>query len=131
MRFSAVLFDLDGTLLDTLTDIADAANAVLGELGYPTHPKPAYRSMVGEGVRVLFERALPEGGRTERAVDRCAAGFADAYGRTWNIQTRPYDGIPLLLDQLMARGVTSEELAASGARALIRRPSELVAIVEG
>jgi phosphoglycolate phosphatase len=98
-----VLFDLDGTLLDTLTDIAHAANSVLDGLGLPTHPDTAYRQFIGEGVAVLFRRAL--GGGDEALVDRCVAAFRAAYGRSWNVHTRPYDGIPELLDALAARGV--------------------------
>ena len=105
MRFSAVLFDLDGTLLDTLADIADAANAVLDGLGFPTHPTPAYRWMVGAGVRELFQRALPGESRGEELVERCTADFSAAYGRTWNLKTRPYDGVPELLGELARRSV--------------------------
>ncbi|MGK3808247.1 HAD hydrolase-like protein, partial [Enterococcus faecium] len=55
----AVTFDLDGTLLDTLDDIADSANAVLSTAGYPTHPNGDFRRFIGDGVAVLFARALP------------------------------------------------------------------------
>jgi phosphoglycolate phosphatase len=103
MKFRAVLFDLDGTLLDTLADIAHAANTVLEQLGLPTHPADAYRLFIGEGVAVLFRRAL--GLDDDAAVDRCVAAFRDAYGRSWNVRTRPYDGIPELLDALVDRGV--------------------------
>ena len=103
MKFRAVLFDLDGTLLDTLADIAHAANTVLEQLGLPTHPVDAYRLFIGEGVAVLFRRAL--GFDDEAAVDRCVAAFRDEYGRSWNVRTRPYDGIPELLDALADRGV--------------------------
>ncbi len=103
-RFSAVLFDLDGTLLDTLADIAHSANDALEGLGFPTHEIASYRLFVGEGLRMLFRRALPAESRTEAAIDRCAEGFREAYGRQWNVRTRPYDGIPDLLDALTARG---------------------------
>ncbi len=105
MRYSAALFDLDGTLLDTLADIADAANTVLDSLGFPTHPTQAYRWMVGAGVRELFQRALPGESRSEGLVERCTADFAEAYGRTWNVKTRPYDGVPELLGELAGRGI--------------------------
>ena len=103
MRFRAVLFDLDGTLLDTLADIAHAANSVLDGLGLPTHPEEAYRQFIGEGIAVLFRRALGDG--EEGQVDRCVAAFREEYGRTWNVRTRPYEGIPELLDALTGQRV--------------------------
>jgi phosphoglycolate phosphatase len=103
MRFAAVLFDLDGTLLDTLEDIADAANAVLTSQGLPTHSLTAYKLFVGEGVRRLFEKALPENCRGAETIARCAARFNDEYGRRWNTKTHPYDGILPLLASLRER----------------------------
>jgi phosphoglycolate phosphatase len=105
MKFCAVLFDLDGTLLDTLADIADAANLVLKAYGYREHAIDVYKQLVGEGVRVLFERALPSEKRTPPVIEQCAEDFREAYSRLWNIQTRPYDGVQDLLDALVARGV--------------------------
>ncbi|MBC8874196.1 MAG: HAD family hydrolase [Planctomycetes bacterium] len=105
MRFSAVLFDLDGTLLDTLADIAHSANRVLAELGYPTHDIDAYRQFVGEGLIVLFRKALPAEVDPDEVMASCAEGFRVAYGREWNVRTRPYDGIRELLDALTARQV--------------------------
>lgn len=105
MRFSAVLFDLDGTLLDTLEDIADACNAVLASLGRPTHATANYKQFVGEGVRRLFEKALPEGSRDAQAIETCAARFADEYGRRWKQKTRPYAGIDELLAALRRAGL--------------------------
>ncbi|MBW3540190.1 MAG: HAD family hydrolase [Planctomycetes bacterium] len=102
---AAVIFDLDGTLLDTLADIAAAANRVLEREGFPTHSQEAYRRLVGRGVTVLFRRALPESRRDDETVARCVAGFHEIYDLTWNVQTRPYDGIPELLDELTARGL--------------------------
>ena len=105
MEFPAVIFDLDGTLLDTLADIADSANRVLGGRGCPTHPADAYRQFVGEGLRRLFERALPADRRRPEVVAECVAGFREAYAEHWNVRTRPYDGVPELLDALSARNV--------------------------
>jgi phosphoglycolate phosphatase len=103
MTARAIVFDLDGTLLDTLDDIADSANAVLAAEGFPPHTPADYRRFIGEGVAVLFARALPED--DPEAVARCVAAFPEAYGRGWNVKTRPYDGIPALLDALTARGL--------------------------
>ncbi|HUE70277.1 MAG TPA: HAD family hydrolase [Pirellulaceae bacterium] len=103
MPFSAVLFDLDGTLLDTLDDIADAANAVLAAQGMPAHPLAAYKLFVGEGVIRLFDKALPSDHRSVATIARCALHFAEEYGRRWNVKTRPYDGILPLLASLRER----------------------------
>lgn len=100
MQYSAVVFDLDGTLLDTLDDIANAANDVLNSAGYPTHPIAAYRQFVGDGVAMLFQRALPATSRDRNVIERCAERFHDTYEQHWDDRTRPYDGIPELLDRL-------------------------------
>ena len=105
MDTRAVLFDLDGTLLDSVADIAHAANEVLGNLELPTHPADAYRHFIGDGVAMLFRRALPADEQDVALVDRCVADFRGTYARTWDVRTRPYDGIPELLDALTARGV--------------------------
>jgi phosphoglycolate phosphatase len=107
----AVLFDLDGTLLDTLADLAQAANAALTACGYPAHSAPAYRMLVGAGVRKLFERALPPGTVTPQEIERCAAVFRDAYGKGWNIHTRPYDGIRDMLAGVAQRGLAMAVLS--------------------
>ncbi|MFO0950615.1 MAG: HAD family hydrolase [Isosphaeraceae bacterium] len=108
MDVRAILFDLDGTLLDTLDDIADAANAVLEAGGFPTHPTADFRRFIGEGVAVLFRRALPQGAADAEPelVARCVARFQVEYGERWHVKSRPYDGIPELLDALTARGLT-------------------------
>jgi phosphoglycolate phosphatase len=111
MPYRAVLFDLDGTLLDTLEDLANAANTALTACGYPTHSVPAYRMLVGAGVRRLFERALPPGTVTLQEIERCAAVFREAYGKDWNIHTRPYDGIREMLDEVAQRGIAMTVLS--------------------
>src|ERR671921_816593 len=105
MSYDAVLFDLDGTLLDTLADIAQAANEALAGAGLPGHPPEAYRRFIGDGVAMLFRRALPPERVEEGLVERCVATFRDAYGRCWDARTRPYAGIPELLDVLAGRGL--------------------------
>jgi len=102
---SGVIFDLDGTLLDTLRDIAEAANQVLLELGYPEHSLDAYRYLVGDGVRVLFHRALPDGVGTDQVVDRCVESFERRYAETWDRTSAPYPGIESLLELLERRGI--------------------------
>jgi phosphoglycolate phosphatase len=105
MTARAVLFDLDGTLLDTLADLAHATNAVLEQAGFPTHPVDAYRRFIGEGVVVLFRRSLPVEARRDELIARCVEEFGREYGRSWNVRTRPYEGIPELLDELTVRGI--------------------------
>lgn len=106
MPYRAVLFDLDGTLLDTLEDIADAANAVLRAHGFPPHPAESYRQFIGSGVEILFRRALHGHYSLDGDwVDRCCQAFREAYGTTWDVHTRPFHGIPELLDALTARGL--------------------------
>jgi phosphoglycolate phosphatase len=105
MPFRAAIFDLDGTLLDTLDDIANAANHVLAARGFPTHPNPNYRAFIGEGVVKLMLRALPETHQDEATVQACVGTYVQEYERTWNAQTKPYAGVPEMLDALVVRGL--------------------------
>ncbi len=105
MNVNAVIFDLDGTLLDTLADIADSANRVLAALGFPVHDREAYRRFVGDGSAVLMTRALPADRRSEENVRPSLQAFLENYGRNWHNETRPYDGIVDLLRNLQARGI--------------------------
>jgi len=105
MQYRAVLFDLDGTLLDTLEDLADSTNAALAALGFPPRPVEEYRVLVGDGIRNLALRALPQGHKDAETVDRCVRMTRSEYGRRWDAKTRPYPGVPELLDGLARRGV--------------------------
>jgi phosphoglycolate phosphatase len=100
MNCQAVIFDLDGTLLDTLTDIADAANRALIRYGFPPHDRQAYRWFIGDGSAVLMTRALPEAQRSTDTVQACLKNFIDDYNRNWQRATRPYDGIQELIEKL-------------------------------
>ena len=99
-RLATVIFDLDGTLLDTLVDIANAANDVLTELGEPTHSYDRYRVMVGDGVATLFKRALPRCESDENLHRHCIESFERTYLVRWNQHSGPYPGIRELLDWL-------------------------------
>lgn len=105
MPCKAILFDLDGTLLDTLEDIADATNRALVDNGFPSHPLDAYRYFVGDGIVNLMTRALPEGARDEGTLAACLEALREAYHANWNVKTKPYDGIPEMLDEVTGRGL--------------------------
>ena len=100
-----VIFDLDGTLLNTIADLAQSTNHALHALGFPTHDASAYPRMVGNGINKLFERALPEGEKTPENVLRVRAEFIPYYNIHNADMSRPYPGIPELLEQLQAKGV--------------------------
>jgi len=103
-RFRALLFDLDGTLLDTVEDIADSMNAALGRMGFPGHPAKAYLHFVGEGIDQLARRALPETHRDAATVARCVEEMRREYTVERLVKTRPYPGVPGLLDRLAVDG---------------------------
>ncbi|HHT9147141.1 MAG: HAD family hydrolase [Candidatus Brocadiaceae bacterium] len=105
MHFKAILFDLDGTLLDTLEDLGNAANRVLEKYGFPTHTMADYRYFVGDGVVTLMNRALPEDKRNNDTIQICVKTFREEYGKSWNVKTRPYDGVPEMLDALVTHGL--------------------------
>jgi phosphoglycolate phosphatase len=104
-RFKAVIFDLDGTLLDTLADIGNAANDVLAERGHATHDLHAYRHFIGDGVATLFKRILPDGLPTPETVAECVSEFAVSYGRRWKENSQLYPGIEELLNELVRRQI--------------------------
>ena len=106
MVYKAVLFDLDGTLLDTLQDIADSTNAALGKMGFPLHDIQTYRHFMGEGMAALAFKALPNSCRDPDTVSQLLAGIVKEYSIRWVFHTLPYPGIPELLNAL----VTREEL---------------------
>lgn len=100
-----VIFDLDGTLLNTIDDLGTATNHALEAEGYPTHSLDAYPMMVGNGVSRLIERALPEEHRTLATVERLRERFKEYYDSHLADHTKPYPGIPELLAGLQSRGV--------------------------
>jgi phosphoglycolate phosphatase len=105
MSIKALLFDLDGTLLDTLEDLANAANRVLAQADRPTHSIGAFRHFIGDGARMLITRAIPENDRYPERIEYFLARFKADYGRHWNIATRPYPGIRDLLVELIRRNI--------------------------
>jgi phosphoglycolate phosphatase len=105
MRVKAVLFDLDGTLLNTLEDIANSANSALIRHGLPANEVDAYRYFIGDGVTMLISRALPAEKRDSDIIAKCVKAFREDYSRNWNVKTSPYDGVPELLDALAAKHI--------------------------
>ncbi len=102
--YKGCIFDLDGTLINSLDDLADSTNAALRQFGFPEHRSDAYRHFVGDGVMRLIERAVPAGtdADTVAAVKR---QFDYHYDQSYLNKTRPYDGILQLLEQLRVDGV--------------------------
>ena len=106
MTVKAVLFDLDGTLLDTLDDLAASVNHMLTTFGYPARSREFVRQAVGNGVRNLIVRSLPEGEDAAR-VDECLAAFRAHYSEHLDERTKPYPGVIEMLEALKASGVAA------------------------
>lgn len=100
-----VIFDLDGTLLNTIEDLGTATNHALAACGYPVHPIESYTRMVGNGVRKLIERALPDEDRSDEIIDRLLVEFRSYYDAHLHDFTVPYPGIPEALEELRAAGI--------------------------
>ena len=111
MSCEAILFDLDGTLLDTIGDLADAMNAALGELGCPQRTLAECRFFVGDGLVTYARRALPEGRRDAQTVEQCCEAFRARYAECWDVKTRPFEGIGELLTDLTRRGLAMAVLS--------------------
>ena len=103
-HYRAVIFDLDGTLLNTLDDLADSVNHTLSAYGYPTHSKEDVCRFVGNGVRLLLTRSLPGGEETQN-FEQIFADFCAYYAKNSRNKTAPYEGIVPLLEKLCCAGV--------------------------
>ena len=104
-RFKAVIFDLDGTLLDTLEDLGESMNSVLLNMGFSQHPIEAYKLFVGDGMEELARRVLPQGNRDGGTVRACVEAMRGEYGKRWHTKTKPYKGICEMLNELVHAGV--------------------------
>lgn len=105
MEIRGVIFDLDGTLLDTLDDLANACNATLFHFGFPVHGVDAYRYFVGDGLLTLIQRIIPEPNRSHDQVAACMDVFRQIYAQGWDVQTRPYAGVLETIEGLRAQGL--------------------------
>ncbi|WP_324823995.1 HAD family hydrolase [Sinanaerobacter sp. ZZT-01] len=102
-KYKTIVFDLDGTLLNSLEDLCDSTNAALNKMGYPLRSIEEIRSFVGNGVWKLIERAVPNG-TTKEETERCFTFFEAHYEKNKENKTRPYEGIIELLQELKKRG---------------------------
>ncbi|MEK6201376.1 MAG: HAD family hydrolase [Desulfobulbaceae bacterium] len=105
MDIRGVIFDLDGTLVDTLEDLADAANATLAHFGFPTHSSDAYRYFVGDGLMTLMECIVPDNKRSQQEIAACMDSFMQIYSQSWDLQSRPYAGVVEMLQHLRQAGL--------------------------
>lgn len=121
MKYTAVIFDLDGTLLDTIEDLTVSINIALERMGYPQHTADDYMAWIGEGLPTLAVRALPAKHRNIAEIEEFGKRVCDEYRTRWMNNTRPYDGIPELLDGLAKLGIRMSVLS--------NRPDEFTRLI--
>lgn len=105
MKFKGIIFDLDGTLVNSLEDISDAMNTVLTNLNYPTHTYDTYQYFIGSGLRNLVSKALPASNNSEDQIETCFDCMITEYREICTLKTKPYEGIIELLDQLASKNI--------------------------
>ncbi|OXA79831.1 phosphoglycolate phosphatase [Flavobacterium aquidurense] len=105
MKYKGIIFDLDGTLVNSLEDISDAMNNVLTTLNYPTHTYDAYQYFIGSGLRNLVSKALPASNNSENEIEVCFENMIAEYREICTLKTKPYAGIVELLDNLVSRDI--------------------------
>lgn len=105
MKFKGIIFDLDGTLVNSLEDISDAMNIVLTSLNYPTHTYDTYQYFIGSGLRNLVSKALPASNNSEERIESCFECMVDEYRKVCTHKTKPYEGIIELLKNLSSQNI--------------------------
>ncbi|MDQ6470335.1 HAD family hydrolase [Flavobacterium sp. LHD-80] len=105
MKFKGIIFDLDGTLVDSLHDISDAMNTILQSLNYPTHTYETYQYFIGSGLRNLVSKALPSSNNNEEQIEICFNLMVNEYRKICTLKTKPYTGIVELLDSLTSQNI--------------------------
>lgn len=105
MKFKGIIFDLDGTLVNSLEDISDAMNKVLQGLNFPTHTYETYQYFIGSGLRNLVSKALPSTNNSDDQIEICFECMINEYREMCTIKTKPYDGIVELLENLTSQNI--------------------------
>ena len=105
MKFEAVFFDLDGTLANSLEDLAQSVNYILDKNGYPTHPVEAYKYFAGDGIAKMIERAVPAENNSNKVVSELKDMFMQYYAEHYADYTTPYDGLVSLVERLKQKGM--------------------------
>lgn len=105
MKYKGIIFDLDGTLVNSLEDIADSMNMVLQDLNYPTHSYDVFQYFIGSGLRNTVTKALPASNNSDEQIDNCFQSMVKGYSENCTIKTKPYEGILELLNELATRNI--------------------------
>ncbi|MCR4031800.1 MULTISPECIES: HAD family hydrolase [Flavobacterium] len=105
MKFKGIIFDLDGTLVNSLEDISDAMNKVLHGLNFPTHTYETYQYFIGSGLRNLVSKALPATNNSDEQIEICFECMINEYREICTLKTKPYDGIVELLENLTSQNI--------------------------
>jgi len=105
MKFKGIIFDLDGTLVNSLEDIADSINKVLQDLNYPTHSYDVFQYFIGSGLRNTVFEALPVSNNNDEQIDICFERMVKGYSESCTLKTKPYEGIIELLDYLVSQNI--------------------------
>ena len=105
MKFKGIIFDLDGTLVNSLEDISDAMNKVLQGLNFPTHTYDTYQYFIGSGLRNLVSKALPSTNNSDEQIEICFECMINEYREICTLKTKPYDGIVELLENLTSQNI--------------------------